>query len=156
MAFVHTAGRATPPHQHHSPHRMLIAIIGVLATLVVLGLLGATAVDRVLEHRRVVSMMGPRGNFQTLPEMRFPLSGSRTLDLKVTLELRPKASQRPVENRIGRIEDRLYDGVRDIGEDRLVGPGSAERVKQAVKDAVAREAGRDLLKDVLIERMVLR
>lgn len=156
MAFAHTAGRGIPPHQHHSPHRMLITIIGVLATLVVLGLAGATAVDRALEHRRVVSMMGPRGNFQSLPEMRFPLSGSRTLDLKVTLELRAKASQRPVEGRLGRIEDRLYDGVRDIGEDRLVGPGSAERVKQAVKDAVNREAGRDLLKDVLIERMVLR
>jgi flagellar basal body-associated protein FliL len=156
MSLAHTAGRRRPPPQHHSPVRLLVAIIGVLATLVVLGLAGVTAIDRVVENRRVVAMMGPKGNFQTLPEMHFPLSGSRTLDLKVTLELRPKASQRPVERRIDRIEDRLYDGVRAIGEDQLVGPGSAERVKQAVKDAVNREAGRDLLKDVLIERMVLR
>ncbi|MGQ9369136.1 flagellar basal body-associated FliL family protein [Azospirillum sp. ST 5-10] len=139
-----------------SPTRLLVAVVGVLATLAGLGFGGVIAVERYAERRAVVARMGPRPPVASLPAWEFELGGRRSLDLKVSLELAPRTDPGFADDVIERIGDRLYDDIRDYGEAGLLGPGSAERVKDSVADAVHRETGRNVVRRVLIERMVVK
>lgn len=143
-------------HHDRSAMRLVAVVMGVLLTLGALAYAGTFAIGRFIEHRRVVAMMGPQPTLASLPPMDFKLGGSRELELKVSLVLAPKADPdfaRPYHDRIG---DRLYDSIRELGPEGLTGPGSAEAVKRSVADAVRRETGRNAVRDVYIERMVLK
>ena len=139
-----------------NPLHLLVSVVGVLATLAALGYGGVVAVDRFVEHRRVVARMGPKAPLASLPAWEFELGGRRSLDLKVALELAPRTDPAFVDPVLDRIGDRLYDDIRELGAEGLVGPGSAERVKDSVATAVRRETGRDVVRAVRIERMVVK
>jgi len=142
-----------PPE--HGAARLVFVIIAVLATLAGLAYFGTSMYERAAEQRRVTALMGRKGNFTPLPALDLHL-GARSLELKVILELKPKVSPRVADRQRERIVDQLYDDIRQIEPEDLVGPGSAERVKQSVTRAVQRETGRDIVKEVLIERMVVK
>ncbi|WP_156927258.1 hypothetical protein [Azospirillum halopraeferens] len=147
---------AAAGHKDHGPLRLTIAIVGVLTTLSLLGYGGVIAVNRFVEHRQVVARMGPKPPTASLPAWEFALSGHRSLDLKVSLELAPRTDPGFVTGAVERIGDRLYDDIRDLDMEGLIGPGSAERVKDSVSRAVRRETGRDVVRAVRIEQMVVK
>ena len=140
----------------HSATRLLLFMLGVLATLAVLGWAGTSMYQRATQQRSLVTMMGVKGNFAPLPELELNLSGARSLDLKVTLELKPKANPAVADRYSRRIIDRLYDDIRQYEPQELLGPGSANLVKQSVTRAVRGVTGQDMVKDVLIERMIVK
>lgn len=145
------------PHNHdHSAARLLLFMLAVLTTLAVLGWAGTSMYQRATQQKQLVTRMGAKGNFAALPELELNLGGSRSLDLKVTLELKPKASPAVADRYGRRIVDRLYDDIRQYEADELLGPGSARLVKQSVTRAVRSETGQDMVKDVLIERMIVK
>ena len=136
--------------------RLVLFMIGVLATLAALGWAGTTMYQRATQQRTLVTRMGVKGNFTALPEMELTLGGARSLDLKVTLELKPKANPAVTARYSDRIVDRLYDDIRQHDPQDLLGPGSAGLVKQSVSRAVRGVTGQDMVKEVLIERMVVK
>jgi len=145
------------PHNHdHSAARLVLFMIAVLATLAVLGWAGTSMYQRATQQKQLVTRMGAKGNFAALPDLELTLGGARSLDLKVTLELKPKADPRVADRYSRRIVDRLYDDIRQHEPDELLGPGSANLVKRSVARAVRSETGQDMVKDVLIERMIVK
>lgn len=145
------------PHNHdHSAVRLVLFMITVLVTLAALGWAGTSMYQRAVQQKRVVSMMGARGNFAELPEMELNLGGARSMDLKVMLELKPRADRDLADRYSRRIVDRLYDDIRQREPDELLGPGSANLVKRSVARAVRSETGQDMVKDVLIEKMLVK
>lgn len=145
------------PHNHdHSALRLVLFMIGVLTTLAVLGWAGTSMYQRATQQKRIVSMMGAKGNFAALPEMELNLGGARTMDLKVTLELKPRANPDVADRYSRRIIDRFYDDIRQREPEELLGPGSAGLVKRSVARAVRTETGQDMVKDVLIEKMLVK
>lgn len=147
--------RRHPAHDH-SATRLVLFMIGVLATLAALGWAGSNMYRRANQQRALVTMMGAKGNFAPLPELELTLGGARSLDLKVTLELKPKANPAVADRYSRRIVDRLYDDIRQHEPEELLGPGSANLVKQSVTRAVRGVTGQDMVKDVLIERMIVK
>lgn len=148
----------TPMHHHNGPHHphLLPIILIVLLTLGALASAGRFAVDRVFENRRVTALMGPKPHLAPLPAMEIPLGGPRSIDLRVSLVLTPKTRPDAVLRYQDRIADRLFESVGGAGAERLTAPGSAQLLKDAIKDAVRREAGSGLIRDVYIERMVVQ
>jgi len=145
------------PHNHdHSAARLVLFMVAVLATLAVLGWAGTSMYQRATQQKRVVTMMGAKGNFAALPEMELNLGGARSMDLKVKLELKPRASADVADRYSRRIIDRLYDDIRQHEPEELLGPGSANLVKRSVARAVRTETGQDMVKDVLIEKMLVK
>lgn len=153
---AHRQNARRHPMHDHSAIRLMLFMIGVLATLAALGWAGTSMYQRATQQRHLVTMMGAKGNFAALPQMELNLGGSRSLDLKVTLELKPKANPVVADRYSRRIVDRLYDDIRQYEPQELLGPGSAGLVKQSVTRAVRGVTGQDMVKDVLIERMVVK
>lgn len=148
--------RRSPRNHDHSAARLVLFMIAVLATLAALGWAGTSMYQRATQQKRIVTLMGARGNFATLPEMELFLGGARSMDLKVTLELKPRASADVADRYSRRIIDRLYDDIRQHEPDDLLGPGSTALVKRSVARAVRAETGQDMVKDVLIEKMLVK
>ncbi|PWC34247.1 flagellar basal body-associated FliL family protein [Azospirillum sp. TSO35-2] len=171
MALHRTLYGAPPPPDplrealapHHAPHpepahptRLLVIVLIALLTLAGLAYGGGIAVDRILEQRRVVALMGPKARLATLPELEVPLGGARAVEMRVSLVLAPKVEADRILRYQDRIADRLFQTVSEAGTERLTGTGSAAFLKQTVRDAVRREAGDGLIRDIYIERMVVK
>ncbi len=148
-----------PMHQHPHNHRstpLILVLVIVLLTLAGLGYAGIHAVDRLIESRRVTALMGPKPVLAPLPVLEIPLGGPRSINVQVSLVLAPKVKPDAVLRYQDRIADRLFESVGGAGAERLTAPGSAQLLKDAIKDAVRREAGSGLIRDVYIERMVVQ
>ncbi len=145
-------------HPRQEPHtRHLVAtLLLILLTLVGLACAGAFAFSHVFENHRVVAQMGPKARLAPLPALDIALGGARVIDVQVSLVLAPKVKADAVLRYQDRIADRLFESVGRVEPERLTAPGSAQLLKDAVKDAVRREAGAGLIRDVYIERMVVR
>jgi flagellar basal body-associated protein FliL len=148
---------ASPSVQHgpHTPHLVATVLI-VLLTLAGLAYAGSFAFNHVFESRRVAAQMGPKARLAPLPAMDIALGGARAIDVQVSLVLASKVKVDAVLRYQDRIADRLFESVGRVEAERLTAPGSAQLLKDAVKDAVRREAGAGLIRDVYIERMVVR
>lgn len=148
----HHASQPEPAH----PTRLLIVVITALLTLAGLAYGGGIAVDRILEQRRIEARMGPKPHLAHLPAMEVPLGGPRAVEMQVSLVLAPKVEAERVLRYQDRIADRLFQTVSQGGSETLTGPGSAAFLKARIRDAVNREAGTGLIRDVYIERMVVK
>lgn len=131
-------------------------VVIVLLALIALAAAGTVAVDRILESRRVGAVMGPKPRLAPLPAMEFALGGARSVEVEVSLVLAPKVKPERVLAYKERIADRLFETVGNAGARRLTAGGSAEFLKQQIRDAVRVEAGSDLIRDVYIQRMVVK
>ncbi|CAO3447738.1 flagellar basal body-associated FliL family protein [Azospirillum largimobile] len=149
-----------PQHAPHSepahPTRTLIVVLIALMTLAGLAYGGGIAVDRIVEQRRIEARMGPKPNLAQLPAMEVPLGGLRAVEMQVSLVLAPKVQADRVLRYQDRIADRLFQTVSQAGAETLTGTGSADFLKQSIRDAVNREAGTGLISDIYIERMVVK
>ncbi len=153
--------RPAPTSIHHprqEPHtrRLVATVLLVLLTLTGLAYAGTFAFSHVFESRRVAAQMGPKARLAPLPALDIALGGARAIDMQVSLVLAPKVKADAVLRYQDRIADRLFESVGRVEPERLTAPGSAQLLKDAVKDAVRREAGAGLIRDVYIERMVVR
>lgn len=161
----------TPPHDplreelapHHAPQpesahptRLLIVVLIALFTLAGLAYGGGIAVDRILEQRRIEARMGPKPRLAQLPAIEVPLGASRAVEMQVSLVLAPKIEPDRILRYQDRIADRLFQTVSQVDSETLTGPGSAEVLKARIKEAVNREAGPGLFRDIYIERMVVK
>ncbi len=149
---AHNAPHSEPAH----PTRTLIVVLIALLTLAGLAYGGGIAVDRIVEQRRIEARMGPKPNLAQLPAIEVPLGGLRAVEMQVSLVLAPKVEAERVLRYQDRIADRLFQTVSQAGAEALTGTGSAAFLKQSIRDAVNREAGTGLIRDVYIERMVVK
>ncbi len=149
---AHNAPHSEPAH----PTRTLIVVLIALLTLAGLAYGGGIAVDRIVEQRRIEARMGPKPSLAQLPAIEVPLGGLRAVEMQVSLVLAPKVEAERVLRYQDRIADRLFQTVSQAGAETLTGTGSAAFLKQSIRDAVNREAGTGLIRDVYIERMVVK
>lgn len=150
-----SAGHSADPETAH-PTRLLIVVLISLLTLAGLAYGGGIAVDRILEQRRIEARMGPKPRLAQLPAMEVPLGASRAVEMQVSLVLAPKIKPDRVLRYQDRIADRLFQTVSQTDSETLTGPGSAAFLKARIRDAVNREAGTGLIRDIYIERMVVK
>ncbi len=149
---AHNAPHSEPAH----PTRTLIVVLIALLTLAGLAYGGGIAVDRIVEQRRIEARMGPKPSLAQLPAIEVPLGGLRAVEMQVSLVLAPKVEAERVLRYQDRIADRLFQTVSQAGAETLTGTGSAAFLKQSIRDAVNREAGTGLIRDIYIERMVVK
>ncbi|BAI73048.1 hypothetical protein AZL_024100 [Azospirillum sp. B510] len=144
------------PPQPGSPARLLIIVVIALLTLAGLAYGGGMALDRMLDQRRIEARMGPKPQLARLPALEVPLDGSRAVEMQVSLVLAPKVEADRILRYQERIADRLFQTVSQAGAENLTGSGSADFLKARIKEAVNREAGTGLFRDIYIERMVVK
>lgn len=142
-------------HRYSTGHAVRNVII-VLLALMTLAAVGSKAIDHYLQNRQVTAMMGPKARLAPLPAMEFALGGPRSVEVEVSLVLAPNVKASSVLKYQDRIADRLFQTVGSAGADRLTAKGSAEFLKQQIREAVREEAGSGMVRDVYIQRMVVK
>ena len=150
------APQQAPHSEAAHPTRTLIVVLIALLTLAGLAYGGGVAVDRIVEQRRIEERMGPKPNLARLPAIEVPLGGLRAVEMQVSLVLAPQVEADRVLRYQDRIADRLFQTVGQAGAEALTGTGSATFMKARVREAVNREAGTGLIRDIYIERMVVK
>lgn len=130
----------------------------VLMLLALVGGVGAVVVSSSRNsEREASSRIGPKKNYAVLPEMSLALGGGGlTMDLRVRLELDPQVDPNVTIPYAARIADRLGDRMREIEPERLAGADGAMLMKSAITSVVDREVRTIKVRDVLLERMVVR
>lgn len=137
-----------------------LLILGGLLALALAGAGGAAVVASVKRPPPVdpTARMGPARNYVALPDMTIPVGGAsgREMDVKLLVELDPTVDTGVMIPFETRIADRLGDRVREIGLDRLNGREGAQLLKSAVTSVVDREIRPVRVRDVLIEKLIIR
>ncbi len=136
---------------------VIVAILlFLLASVGGVGVVVVKSVQRT-DDREVVARMGPKKNYALLPDMSVALgNGSRTMDLRVRLELDPQVDPNVTLPYTARIADRLSDRMREIEPEQLTGADGARLMKNAITSVVSREVRSIKVRDVLLESMVVR
>lgn len=145
-----------PDSQSARPTRIVVIVLLALLTLAGLAYGGIAALDGILEQRRIEARMGPKVRLATLPALEVPLGAQRAVEMQVSLVLAPGVEADRVLRYQDRIADRLFQTVSQTGTETLTGAGSADVLKARIREAVNREAGTGLIRDVYIERMVVK
>lgn len=116
--------------------------------------------NAVMEERRakrdVVTRMGPEMVIYKLPDMSFQLGGGRGVDMSLRLQVRPNVDPLNPRPNSARIVDRIVDKMAGVEAEDLDGAEGAERVRDAVEEAVRREYGSDRVKNVYFDRLLIR
>jgi flagellar basal body-associated protein FliL len=132
---------------------------------VIAGLLGLTILGAVTAYvfsasksSDVTARMGPKKNYATLPDMSFTLGGAagRNVDIHVLLEIDPGVDGQIVQPYAPRIADQLSERLREIHPGQLSGAEGAKLMKEAIAAAVGSEVRQLRVRDVLLDRMVIR
>ena len=137
----------------------LLVPILVVGGLVLLTALGAgTAYVVSSSAARTAGGGGPLKTYAALPDMSFTLGGGqgRHLDLHVLLEVEAGEDARLVEPYAPRIADRLADRLRDVEPAQLAGAAGAQFMKGAITSAIGRELKQVRVREVLLDRMIVR
>ncbi|MBP2293454.1 flagellar basal body-associated FliL family protein [Azospirillum rugosum] len=136
-----------------------LAPIIVAVVLVVLAALGTWGVVAVKGGRSSSSDRSiPPKNYAALPPMTFTLGGSdaRMVDVRVLLEIDPTVDPKQASSFVPRIADQMADRMRQIDPEQLSGAEGAKLMKSALTSVVDREARSMRVREVLLERMVVR
>ncbi|MDQ2104487.1 flagellar basal body-associated FliL family protein [Azospirillum isscasi] len=131
----------------------------IAVVLVLLAALGTwTVVSSKTGARSAGGERKPQKTYAALPLMTFTLGGSdaRLVDIRVLLEIEPTADPNAAAPYVPRIADQMADRLRQIEPDQLNGAEGANLIKSAVASVVKREAQTVRVRDVLLERMVVR
>lgn len=131
-----------------------------LGLLIALGLLsaGGAAVVASVRQPEPQARIFPKINYVSLPVMSIPVGGGsgREMDLKLLLEYDSNVKGDVAAGFETRISERLGDRIRDIGVDQLQGADGAKLLKGAVVSVVDRELRPARVREVLIEKMIVR
>jgi flagellar protein FliL len=137
-----------------------LLVVGLLLALALLGAGGAAVVSSVRSPSppSTSARVFPPLNYVSLPEMSIPVGGGtgREMDVKLLLEFDPLVKKDVAFGYETRISERLGDKIREIGLDQLQGAEGAKLLKGAVAAVVDRELRPVRVRDVLIEKMIVR
>ena len=134
-----------------------LIVASVLVILAALGIWGAVKVNGSGRSSGGDSAHPPK-NYAALPPMTFTLGGgdARLVDVRVLLEIDPSVDAKQAVSYVPRISDQMADRLRQIEPDQLAGAEGAKLMKSTLASVVNREAGPMRVKDVLLDRMVVR
>ena len=136
---------------------MPLLLTGLLLVLAALGATGAVVASR---NRTPASQahQGPDKKYAALPMMTFSLGGSdaRMVDVKVLLEIDPTVDGKVADPYVPRISDRLSDRMRQIDPQQLAGADGAMLMKSTIAGVLDRELRGVRVKEILLDRMVVR
>lgn len=136
---------------------MPLVLTGLLLVLAALGATGAVVASR---SRAPTSQahQGPDKKYAALPMMTFSLGGSdaRMVDVKVLLEIDPTVDGKVADPYVPRISDRLSDRMRQIDPQQLTGADGAMLMKSTIAGVLDRELRGVRVKEILLDRMVVR
>lgn len=128
--------------------------------LLVLAALGGTAAYVATRNRPPASQtqQGPDKKYAALPLMTFSLGGSdaRMVDVKVLLEIDPSVDGKVADPYVPRITDRLSDRMRQLDPQQLTGADGALLMKSTIAGVLDRELRGVRVKEILLDRMVVR
>jgi flagellar protein FliL len=137
-----------------------LLVVGLLLALALLGAGGAAVVSSVRSPSppSPSARIFPQLNYVSLPEMSIPVGGGtgREMDVKLLLEFDPLVKKDVAFGYETRISERLGDKIREIGLDQLQGAEGAKLLKGAVAAVIDRELRPVRVRDVLIEKMIVR
>ena len=131
----------------------------IAVVLVLLAALGTwTVVSGKSGPRSAGGERKPQKTYASLPQMTFTLGGSdaRLVDIRVLLEIDPTTDPNPAIPFVPRIADQMADRLRQIEPDQLTGADGANLIKSTVASVMKREAQSVRVREVLLERMVVR
>ncbi|MFP5516135.1 MAG: flagellar basal body-associated FliL family protein [Alphaproteobacteria bacterium] len=136
---------------------MPLVLTGLLLLLAALGAGGAV----VASKSRAPSPQAQPGSdkkYAALPMMTFGLGGgsARMVDVKVLLEIDPSVDGKVADPYVPRISDRLSDRMRQIDPQQLTGADGALLMKSTIAGVLDRELRGVRVKEILLDRMVVR
>ncbi|AWJ85060.1 hypothetical protein TSH58p_16955 [Azospirillum sp. TSH58] len=131
----------------------------IAVALVLLAALGTwTVVSGKSGARSAGGDRNAQKTYASLPTMTFTLGGSdaRLVDIRVLLEIEPTGDPNPATPFVPRIADQMADRLRQIEPSQLSGAEGANLIKSTVASVMKREAQTIRVREVLLERMVVR
>ncbi|MBB3265466.1 flagellar basal body-associated protein FliL [Azospirillum sp. OGB3] len=130
----------------------------VAVALVLLAALGTWTVVSGKPGARSGGDRKAQKTYASLPTMTFTLGGSdaRQVDIRVLLEIEPTGAPNPATPFVPRIADQMADRLRQIEPSQLSGAEGANLIKSTVASVMKREAQAVRVREVLLERMVVR
>ncbi len=130
----------------------------VLVVLAAAGTIGAVVANNHASTAAVTERMGPKKNYATLPMMTFTLGGgnARLVDVRAYLEIDSSVDSKVTDPYLARIADQLSDRLRQVEPEQLSGADGARLMKSAIAGVVSREISPVRIRDVLLDRMVVR
>jgi len=136
---------------------MPLVLTGLLLALAALGTTGAV----VASKNRAPAPQAQPGvskKYAALPMMTFGLGGggARMVDVKVLLEIDPSVDGKVADPYVPRISDQLSDRMRQIDPQQLTGADGAMLMKSTIAGVLDRELRGVRVKDILLDRMVVR
>ncbi|PWC34535.1 flagellar basal body-associated FliL family protein [Azospirillum sp. TSO35-2] len=136
---------------------MPLVLTGLLLLLAALGAGGAFIASK---NRAPAGQTLPGGDkkYASLPVMTFSLGGNdaRMVDVKVLLEIDPLVDGKVADPYVPRITDRLSDRMRQIDPQQLSGAEGAKLMKSTIAGVLDREMRGVRVRDILLDRMVVR
>lgn len=152
--------RRPPVHNVHRSANIVVVIALTVLGLLALASLGSLAwyLPDLLERQRVEARMGPKANLAPLPAMKVEMGGvgGLSMDLTLVVELERGVKPSVIDPFVDRISDRMGDRLRDAGLERLNGAEGAKLVKEMARSVIQQEVKKIKVRDVLIEKMILR
>lgn len=135
-----------------------LLVLGLFLALGLLGVGGVAVVSSVRAPPPPPAKAYAKLNYVPLSLNSIAVGGDtgREMDLKVLLEFDPTVKNDVAVGYEARISERLGDRIREIGMDQLQGAEGAKLVKGAVAAVVDRELRPVRVKEVLIEKMIMR
>lgn len=131
-----------------------VVVAGILLLLAVLG--GVTAVI-ANKPKSPMAVTGTSRNYARLPEMSFAMGNDRqVMDVRALIELDPGVEPTVAAPYLDRISDRLSDRIRQLEPSQLAGADGAKLVKSAIAQVLDREMKGVKVRDVLLDRFVIR
>lgn len=130
---------------------LIVAVAAMIAAYV-----GSSVVEERRAKREMVSRMGPEMVIYKLPDMSFDIAGGRGVDMSLRLQVRPNVDPLNPRPNAARIADRILDKMAGVEATEIDGAEGAQRVREAVEEAVKREYGADRVKGVLFDRLLIR
>lgn len=136
---------------------MPLVLTGLLLALAALGTTGAVVASK---NRAPAPQAQPGADkkYAALPMMTFGLGGggARMVDVKVLLEIDPSVDGKVADPYVPRISDRLSDRLRQIDPQQLTGADGAMLMKSTIAGVLDRELRGVRVKEILLDRMVVR
>ncbi|WP_247883780.1 flagellar basal body-associated FliL family protein [Azospirillum sp. B21] len=136
---------------------MPLVLTGLLLALAALGTTGAVVASK---NRAPAPQTQPGADkkYAALPMMTFGLGGggARMVDVKVLLEIDPSVDGKVADPYVPRISDQLSDRMRQIDPEQLTGADGAMLMKSTIAGVLDRELRGVRVKDILLDRMVVR
>ncbi|SMH58521.1 flagellar basal body-associated FliL family protein [Azospirillum agricola] len=149
-------------HRNRNGETVSLMPFVLTGLILALGGLGAAGAVLASKNRSPVPAASekakPAKHYAALPQMTFTLGGgdARLIDVKVLLEIDPSVDGKVADPYVPRIADQLSDRLRQIDPQQLSGAEGARLMKSTIGSVLDRELRGVRIREVLLDRMVVR